>query len=988
LDEILARQAQGAPFDAAELLARHADIADELRAHLRVLGELRPETMGIENLLRAGILDPPADPRYVAQFGPYQVTRLLGRGGMGVVLQAHDPELDRQVALKLLRAELAQDAAALTRFQREARAAAALRHPNIVTIHALGRVERPSGGAGVPYIAMEYVEGPSLTEFLRTATVGERPDPARTQHAASSATRTATVRERPDPAVAGNRPSTDVADEHKSDGQTSFDLRPSASSVDEALRAPANYPPDGTSSRSSPAAAGRSVAPSLPPDLIRHIFRQLLEALSAAHAAGLIHRDVKSSNILLDAGVSQVAAGLRTGRPDVAAEPRVGRPHVAAGSQARRGKLRTGRSEPGAEATDATDAGASIAGGTPTLPVAGETPTLPVAGGTPTLPVAGGTPTLPVAGGTPTLPVAGGTPTLPVAGGTPMLPVAGGTPTLPVAGGTPMLPVAGGTPTLPWAGGTPTLPTVKLADFGLARLQGSQTQVTQAGSILGTPEYMSPEQARGDTDIDHRTDLYSAGVVLYEMLTGVTPFRCDTPTATLRRIIDEEPVDPREIDRSVDPALASLALRLMAKRREERFESAGEALRALDRRSRVASSERRRRVRRRLLVSAFSIALVLFGAWTVQRVFSPGAPGRLAAPARMTRIELAPNLRDIHVWHSDHSEPSRLRWLDELGYRGRVTEAAGITTLADGRQVVAVGCEEQLDEHGSTLIAFDAGGHELWRWAPNPGWGWPDAAPARYWRTHCLSTGDIDGRPGDEFVVVATHPEPYPARLSVLDPATGSPQSTLWHSGQISHVRVVGDFFADHRSAIIAWGENNKLDGFNDGLRGEEHQFAHWDIVDFAMVLHPESANGLAPPPVDPQRLAEHGWPDVEPASVWAYALLDRPRDDKHSHVPMVQPRAPLSNWRTSLPDAFNAGIGGISTRASQPGASFRVDITIPAPDADRVFEPPLQVDARLRLLGIGEAPPGARGKLGVEKAFWDRYWRVIMRDGEYVDGG
>lgn len=93
--------------------------------------------------------------------GHYEVQSLLGTGGMGEVYLARDPRLDRQVALKILPPALALDADRLRRFTREAKAASALNHPNVATIHDIGEHE------GVRFIVMEYVEGQTLAEKTR-----------------------------------------------------------------------------------------------------------------------------------------------------------------------------------------------------------------------------------------------------------------------------------------------------------------------------------------------------------------------------------------------------------------------------------------------------------------------------------------------------------------------------------------------------------------------------------------------------------------------------------------------------------------------------------------------------------------------------------------------------------------------------------------------------------------------------------------------------
>jgi serine/threonine-protein kinase len=113
-----------------------------------------------------------------------------------------------------------------------------------------------------------------------------------------------------------------------------------------------------------------------------------------------------------------------------------------------------------------------------------------------------------------------------------------------------------------------------LTDFGLARAV-DDASITRTGVIAGTPQYMSPEQARGGS-VDARSDLFSLGCVLYFLCTGHPPFRADNSYAILRLITDEEPRSIREINPDVPAWLSSIVQKLMAKRAEDRYGSASE----------------------------------------------------------------------------------------------------------------------------------------------------------------------------------------------------------------------------------------------------------------------------------------------------------------------------------------------------------------------------------------------------------------------------
>ncbi len=121
---------------------------------------------------------------------------------------------------------------------------------------------------------------------------------------------------------------------------------------------------------------------------------------------------------------------------------------------------------------------------------------------------------------------------------------------------------------------------VLLTDFGLARAVDDAT-LTRTGIIAGTPQYMSPEQANGDA-VDHRSDLFSLGAVLYAMCTGRPPFRADTTFGILRRIRETAARPIREINPEIPDWLERIAMKLLAKDVAERFSSAAEVAKLLE----------------------------------------------------------------------------------------------------------------------------------------------------------------------------------------------------------------------------------------------------------------------------------------------------------------------------------------------------------------------------------------------------------------------
>ncbi|HLF37453.1 MAG TPA: tetratricopeptide repeat protein [Anaerolineales bacterium] len=118
-----------------------------------------------------------------------------------------------------------------------------------------------------------------------------------------------------------------------------------------------------------------------------------------------------------------------------------------------------------------------------------------------------------------------------------------------------------------------------LTDFGLAKIVGG-TQLTQSGTVAGTPAYMSPEQGRGER-VDHRSDIYSLGIVLYEMATGVVPFQAETPMAVIvKHIIDPLPL-PRSKTPELSEAIERVILKALAKEPADRFQDVGQLAEAL-----------------------------------------------------------------------------------------------------------------------------------------------------------------------------------------------------------------------------------------------------------------------------------------------------------------------------------------------------------------------------------------------------------------------
>lgn len=401
IERFLALSEEGAAPDVEAFSSRYPDLGDDLREALEGLALVRGlvgDAEGPGRRLESG--------RRVAG---YRIVRELGRGGMGIVYEAVHVGLDRPVALKVLGTHAAPDSNGRRRFLNEARTAAGLHHTHIVPVFDVGQV------GGLCYYAMQRIEGSGLDRVLRALRQERTTGAGSGSHKKGSKTVEKTQGRSVDPSRRlgglsetgtwnGGAVAATIA--HREIDPLAL----GSAGLDRDDEPPPFVPPRGANYYRWVAQVGRQAA----------------EALGHAHLRGIIHRDVKPSNILIDA----------------------------------RG-------------------------------------------------------------------------------------------------------------------------TIWMADFGLAR-RLADPGLTQSDSLLGTPRYMSPEQAEPGP-IDGRTDVYSLGATLYELLTLRPPFEGGSAAELVRQIVNREPAHPRTFDARIPRDLETIVLKALAKRPADRYPTALELAADLER---------------------------------------------------------------------------------------------------------------------------------------------------------------------------------------------------------------------------------------------------------------------------------------------------------------------------------------------------------------------------------------------------------------------
>jgi tetratricopeptide (TPR) repeat protein/TolB-like protein len=239
---------------------------------------------------------------------------------------------------------------------------------------------------------------------------------------------------------------------------------------------------------------------------------------------------------------------------------------------------------------------------------------------------------------------------------------------------------------------------VLVTDFGLARGAMEDSSVTGTGDIVGTPAYMAPEQVSG-AKVGPAADVFALGVVLFEMTTGGMPFPGESPLSIALKRLTEDPVRPTSVAPDLDPAWEATILRCLAREPEQRFERAGDVVRAL--RGEALPLRRRRPSWRHAGALAAAAALVALGVWL-------GLARPWASPARPTAPEASPVSavklrRSVAVLGFKNAGPPEAAWLSTAIAEMLRTElaAGGAVRTISGESVTRMKLELSLQDQDS-----------------------------------------------------------------------------------------------------------------------------------------------------------------------------------------------------------------------------------------------------------------------------------------------
>lgn len=339
---------------------------------------------------------------------------------------------------------------------------------------------------------------------------------------------------------------------------------------------------------------------------------------------------------------------------------------------------------------------------------------------------------------------------------------------------------------------------VKLADFGLARrLEVDETRATSMDAFVGTVDYVSPEQALG-RDLNGRSDLYSFGVTLYEMLTGAIPFKRDSAIGTALAHVKDPPPRLRSARPDAPVWLEAFVARLLAKEADSRYPAAEAALEDL--RARRATGAPPRGRRRRLVAASLALAAGVAAVAAVVVLLAVVRPFRRAEAVRLEphasgRGVVALDADGRALWEAtDVPDGGAVRLYRRA--EGGMGAAAVVGSAVVGTEGVRIALLDAASGSTRKELRVSVHGTEYF-------WDIPER-----WAFGSLGVVELNGR--DALVLCLAHPELYPSTAFLVDPETGASRTLLATSG---HAVFFGatDLDGDGRKELLFGVSANRL---------------------------------------------------------------------------------------------------------------------------------------------------------------------------------